>query len=40
MTMAWPFISRNATQEPSASDGLMATPSSVTLRSERGRPTR
>ena len=33
ITMASPCIGLNATQPPSANDGLMATPSSVTVRS-------
>ena len=38
MTMAPPCIGLNATQPPSASAGLMVTPSSVTVRSVRGKP--
>ena len=37
MTMVWSLISWKASQEPSASAGLIAIPSSVTLRSGRGR---
>jgi hypothetical protein len=40
MTIALPPpASLNAAQEPSASAGLIAIPSSVTLRSARGNPT-
>ena len=38
MTMAPPCIGLNATHPPSASAGLMVTPSSVTFRSVRGKP--
>ena len=38
ITMASPCIGAKATQPPSASAGLMAMPSSVTCRSDRGRP--
>jgi gamma-glutamyltranspeptidase/glutathione hydrolase len=38
MTMASPCIGLNATQPPRASAGLTVTPSSVTLRSVRGKP--
>ena len=38
MTMASAIIGLNATQPPSASAGLMVTPSSVTVRSVRGNP--
>ena len=40
MTMAPSPAGSKASHEPSASAGLIATPSSVTFRSERGRPTR
>src|SRR5580704_9856770 len=40
MTIAWSPIFWNASQDPSASAGLISTPSSTTLRSLRGRPTR
>ncbi|MGY4416776.1 hypothetical protein ACVWW4_008512 [Bradyrhizobium sp. LB7.1] len=38
MTMAPPCIGLNATQPPSASAGLIVTPSRVTERSLRGKP--
>ena len=40
MTMASSPIFWNASHEPSANPALSSTPSSVTLRSVRGRPTR
>src|SRR6266481_3494881 len=40
ITMASPCIGANATHPPSASAGLIATPSSVTCKSERGSPYR
>lgn len=40
MTIPVPATLRNPSQDPSANAGLISTPSSMTLRSLRGRPTR
>src|SRR5437879_3922961 len=40
ITIAWPCIGAKATQPPSARAGLIWIPSSVTCRSDRGRPYR